>query len=110
MKTFHDLNLSEFEAFQYSDDVDPMHAPWHSDVKPGLIFYAVSAFFENTGEERLDAQGEPARKNMSGEPCINGWCGTTNNINISADGQWRIARVITAHGNGRYDIKAERIQ
>lgn len=109
-KTFRSIDLSSFEGFQFSDDVDPMHAPWHSDVAPGLEFYAVNVFFENNGQERTDGRPEPARKNMSGEICIDGWCGTTNNVNVTAMGQWRITHVNASRGNGRYDIDAVRIQ
>ena len=111
-KTFRSIDLSYFEGFQFTDGVDPMpmHAPWHSDVAPGLTFYAINALFENSGQECIEGRQEPMRKNMSGEVCIDGWCGTTNNINVTAMGRWRISRVIANRGNGRYDIEAVRIQ
>jgi hypothetical protein len=111
-KIFYRIDLSDFEGFRFSpnEEDNPMHAPWRSEVAPGLEFYAVSVFFENTGTERIDGRGEPARKNLSGETCIDGWCGTTNNVNVYAMGQWRITAVIKRCGNSRYDVEAVRIQ
>ena len=90
MKTFRDIHM----------DTD--------QVKAGEDFYAVKIFFGNTGEERLDGRSEPARKNFSGEKCLNGWCGTTDNVAITAHGHWRIDTIIARHGHV-YDVLAERI-
>jgi len=111
-KQFVNLNLGDFEAFDYSTDptADPSDAPWISQVRPGLQFFAVEILFENTGAERLDARSQPARKNLSREICINGWCGTTDNVSMTGCGQWEIVTVDRSHGNGRYDITAQRIQ
>lgn len=44
-------------------------------------------------DERIDSHivrisREPARANMSGEPRITGWCGTTNDLNVHAHGEY----------------------
>lgn len=111
IKTFRNISMDQFERIEW-DDAHPENSGMVSDVKPGLEFYAVEVFFENTGQERLDARSEPATYNMTGKPCINGWAGTTNNVNVSGVGQWRITKVIKRRNAeySLYDIEAERIQ
>jgi len=110
-RKFVNLNLSDFEAFDFGGDpaANVWDAPWVSQVKPDLVFYAVNIYNQNTGTERMDARSQPARKNLSGVPCVAGWCGTTNNVNVTGDGQWEIVTVDHSYGNGLYDVTAQRI-
>jgi hypothetical protein len=93
--------MSEFEGIRFANEEDT-YGEWVSDVKPCLTFYAVSIYNTSTGNEFNRGQSEPARKNLSGERCINGWCGTTNNSDITANGQWQIvtANRLEGIGNG----------
>lgn len=81
--------MSEFEGIRFASDEDTW-GEFVSDVKPGLEFYAVVIFNTSTGNEFTRGQSEPARKNMSGERCVNGWCGTTSNSDVTAIGRWQI--------------------
>lgn len=67
--------------------------------QPGDIVYLVNVEFTNTGETRLDAYAEPQRKNMSREECVEGWLGTTDNIDREAVGMYRI---ISVNPEGEY--------
>lgn len=40
----------------------------------------------------------PARKNMSREPVLEGWCGETNNVSVQARG---LAEIVRIARNGR---------
>ena len=109
MKTFPRIDMSEFEGIRFADDKDTW-GEFASDVKPGLEFYAIIIYNTSTGDERTVARSEPARKNMSGERCVNGWCGTTNNSDVTAIGKWRIitADRLNGIGNGsQFRIEAE---
>jgi hypothetical protein len=101
MKTFPKIDMSAFEGIRFANDEDTW-GEFKSDVKPGLVFYAVVICNTSTGNEFTRGQSEPARKNMSGEQCVNGWCGTTNNIDVTAIGQWQIvtAQRLANVGNG----------
>jgi hypothetical protein len=101
MKTFPRIDMSEFEGIRFANDQDTW-GEFVSDVKPGLEFYAVVIFNTSTGNEFTRGQSEPARKNMSGERCVNGWCGTTNNSDVTAIGKWQIvsANRLPNVGNG----------
>jgi len=115
VKTFAHIDMSEFEGYEFSEspDASAWDAPWHSAVVPSLEFYAVVIFNTNTGREFTRGQSEPACKNMSGEQCVDGWCGTTNNVDVSAIGKWQIvsANRLPSVGNGsQFRIEAERLQ
>lgn len=43
---------------------------------------------ENLDSDVIDIRTSPARKNMSGEICVNGWCGTTNDWSCTAHGEY----------------------
>jgi hypothetical protein len=47
---------------------------------------------------RRHLQSRPAHTNMSNEPRLTGWCGTTNNVATFAEG---LARVVRIAQNGR---------
>ena len=65
---------------------------YQSDRYPavGTILFASVVTFTNTGHTRVDVSDLPCRKNMSGEPCADGWCGTTNNVDVQAIGAYRV--------------------
>jgi hypothetical protein len=50
------------------------------------------------GDETYSLADKPGRKNMSGEACLKGWLGETNNVHRNAHGVGRVARV---YKNGR---------
>lgn len=107
---FTDLFMPEFDTFIQTGTTSSGWPKGHDNKpKPGEEFYLVEVFFTNTGEERLDAQREPGHKNMSGAECIDGWLGTTDNVDKRANGFWRIVSVDNHTGNSRYNITAERI-
>ena len=41
---------------------------------------------QNIDADTIEISTEPARKNMSGEICLSGWCGTTNDWVVYAHG------------------------
>ncbi len=51
---------------------------------------------------RWSLRKRPAHTNSSHEPRLHGWCGTTNNVSIRAEGLARISRVA---GNGRVRLQ-----
>ena len=53
------------------------------------------------GATRYTLQSRPQCTNMSGRPCLDEWCGTTNNVYVAADGLARVARVT---GNDRMQL------
>jgi len=71
------------------------NATFQDPPEIGQTYYLVEVFFANTGENRLDASTEPQRKNMSFEPCIEGWLGTTDNIDHQAIGAYRVDQVLS---------------
>jgi hypothetical protein len=101
MKTFPKIDMSEFEGIRFANDEDTW-GEFVSDVKSGLEFYAVVIFNTSTGDERTCGRSVPARRNMSGEPCVDGWCGTTNNSDVTAIGKWLVvtATRLVGIGNG----------
>ena len=38
----------------------------------------------------------PARTNLSREPVLSGWCGSTNNVSVDARGVWRVVGTNTS--------------
>jgi hypothetical protein len=56
------------------------------------------------GETTLHVWAEPAQKNLSKEPCENGWCGETNGVSITARGRVRVVRA--AAGGERLQVVA----
>jgi len=102
----------QFGGWERYEDIDiwPYYGPWVSYVKPGIEFYLLDIYFTNTGKSRRDARTEPAHKNMSGERCVYGWCGTTDNVDVNAFGRWRVDDVIEKHGNSFYTVLATRVE
>lgn len=43
---------------------------------------------ENAGRHWIAIATEPAVNNGNGEPCVNGWCGTTNDYCVTAHGAY----------------------
>lgn len=86
-----------------------------NNPKVGDEFYLVELTFNNHGgEQRLDAHSEPQRKNMSGEICVNGWLGETDNVNKYALGKHRVVKVFKTQ-KGKYfldgvKVKTEKIE
>ena len=61
--------------------------------------YLVRRVYLNQGlRETLTLTDYPAHTNQSGEPRLTGWCGTTNDVAVHAEG---IARVTRRAKNGR---------
>lgn len=46
---------------------------------------------QNLNATTIEISAEPARKNMSGEVCVKGWCGTTNDWCVNAHGEFSSA-------------------
>ncbi len=83
-------NFSDFSGFGddwVGTDVDSLQS--------GSEFYLIGICNQNqtNGAERLVAQQSPGCKNMSGEPCAEGWLGTTDNIDRYAHGKYRVIKV-----------------
>ena len=62
-------------------------------LKTGEIGYLVKTFNQNTTREYLRVQSTPARKNLSGEECVEGWLGDTDNVSKRAMGRAKILSV-----------------
>jgi len=66
----------------------------------GDIGFLAEVLEENNAVEYYTLDHHPNRKNMSGEPCLHGWCGTTNNVNVTALGLAEVVRVVGLPENG----------
>ena len=62
----------------------------------GGIGYLAKTFNTSNARERFSLRERPCGKNRSGEKTLDGWCGETNNVSLTACGVWQIARVNSA--------------
>jgi hypothetical protein len=63
----------------------------------GDIGFLAEVLEENNAVKYYSLDHQPNRKNMSGEPCLEGWCGTSNNVNITARGLAQVVRVVDGY-------------
>ncbi len=53
----------------------------------GQQVYLIDVQYQSArGRDHVMAQNQPGAKNSSGEPCANGWLGTTDNVSRTAIG------------------------
>ena len=64
----------------------------------GEVGFLVSREHHLQGWEKWDIHTSPAHTNMSHQPRLRGWCGTTNDVAVYAHGLAKVARVAK---NGR---------
>ena len=78
------LNKEEFFALtQWEECPDSLKA------KLGLSkVFLVEVYDTSNGKRVWEAYDRPQKTNMSGEPKVSGWLGTTNNINKTALGKF----------------------
>lgn len=76
---------------------------WGDDEQGQHSIGDVGFLVQSQGRYRL--YDRPAHTNMSHEPRLTGWCGTTNDISVSAEG---LARVVRTLPNGR--VQYEQIE
>lgn len=62
-------------------------------LQVGQEFYLIEAEHITEGWKVQTLSPRPGRTNMSREPLVTGWLGTTNDISRDAVGQWRISEV-----------------
>lgn len=55
-------------------------------------FYLVHTTHITKGWERYRLSTQPPRKNMSGEGCPDGWCGSTNDVSVHGRGAVKVAK------------------
>lgn len=75
-----------------------------SDTLIGEILFLGSILNENTGICRTVARRRPFATNLSGQRMLHGWCGSTNNINVQAEGAV-IVSGISEHDSQRIQVK-----
>jgi hypothetical protein len=63
----------------------------------GDVGFLIEQTHENQGWTRYDFRITPAHTNMSREPKLFGWCGTTNNLSTHGRGMARVIRVAKNH-------------
>ena len=68
---------------------------YRADYSPvGTVGFLARVQDQNHGcAEVYTLTQRPRRTNQSHEPRLNGWCGTTNNVAVFAEGMARVARV-----------------
>ena len=67
--------------------------PWDRRTKVGDIGYLVETLNTNNGCTSFSLHDRPKRTNRSHAPRLTGWCGTTNNMNATACGAWKVVKV-----------------
>lgn len=72
-----------------TQDIDEVCIP----IQPGQEFYLIEISHLHKGWSRRRFDNHPGRTNMSHEERIDGWLGTTNDIQSMALGHWRIDSV-----------------
>jgi hypothetical protein len=74
-----------------------------SNFGVGDVGFLVEVYrLNNHSREHYTLRDTPACKNMSGEETFEGWCGTTNDVDVNAHGLGRVVRVAQ---NGRIQIE-----
>jgi hypothetical protein len=80
-------------------EVRDSDSPWNENLAPGRYFLALVCD-ENRGcAEHYNLSTRPFRTNRSHEVKLQGWCGTTNNVSVTARGAVEV-----------YQDKAERLR
>lgn len=75
--------------------------PWESNVKVGGVGYLVETVNTNNGRTSFALHERPKRTNRSHEAVLVGWCGTTNNMDHTAKGVWKVVQVNKAGDRAR---------
>lgn len=70
-----------------------------AETERGDAGFLVRVANENQGNaEHYQLRARPAHTNQSHAPRLRGWCGTTNNVAVFAEG---LARIVRTTANGR---------
>ena len=75
--------------------METMQVTFETQPVVGQEYYLINVYFANTGKLRIDARPEPGRTNMSREQRSEGWLGTTDNVDSSAMGQYRVEKILS---------------
>ena len=76
---------------------------WGCDVAVGERYFLIETTHYNHGSMTTYALSDrPAYTNQTGEPRLHGWCGTTDNRSVSAEG---MVEVVCIAKNGRIKIR-----
>lgn len=77
-------------------------------LRPGQTVYPVRCRHIHHGYEWIDLRTQPGRTNLSHEPRVRGWLGTTSNVEATALGEYTVVSVkyrILKDGRERIDVK-----
>lgn len=70
----------------------------------GTVLFLGEIFNESNGAEKVVARSRAFAKNLSGERTLRGWCGSTNNVNVTAAGACEVVK-LSARDNGRIMVR-----
>lgn len=74
----------------------------HDQFTVGQVGFLVEVSHHTKGWRRFDLRDHPAKTNQSFQPRLNGWCGSNNDVSVTASGMVRVERVAR---NGRAFVR-----
>jgi hypothetical protein len=91
-----------------------MDASTVRSIRKGDTVYTAYVSTEEKGYSypataRWEASLTPYRKNLSREECVDGWCGSTDGVNVNAQGSAHVTQIFKAPAFGYDCIAADHV-
>lgn len=86
------------------------NTPQAENLQVGQTVYPIRRIHIHNGEQSVELRTQPGRTNMSHEVRIEGWLGTTDDVEATALGQFVVVSVKTRElrdGRERTDVKVK---
>ncbi|NCT91967.1 hypothetical protein GXB85_13550 [Cellulomonas sp. APG4] len=95
---------STYRIARFYRDLD---APLTGELRHGDVVYLATITDTSTGKSHTALSPTPYVTNMSGEERVYGWCGTTNNVSVHADGLAVVVRLLDQVTEYEYGMTTE---